>query len=190
MGDAERIVQAVLPAGADFGAITPDDKDWTWVLQQRCAECGFDPDNVTGPDVPALLGDAAARFAAVLLRPDIRERPDPAAWSPLEYVCHVRDVNTVITQRAKTMLTEDDPTFQNWDQDVTAVVERYAEQDPVQVAIELADAAKLAAEVFADVGAAQWSRPGRRSNGSVFTVESLGQYFVHDLVHHLHDLSA
>lgn len=34
------------------------------------------------------------------------------------------------------------------------------------------------------------ARPGRRSNGSVFTVRTLGQYFLHDVVHHLHDVGA
>jgi hypothetical protein len=36
----------------------------------------------------------------------------------------------------------------------------------------------------------QFERPGRRSNGSVFTVRTLGQYFAHDLAHHLHDVGA
>jgi hypothetical protein len=36
----------------------------------------------------------------------------------------------------------------------------------------------------------QWARPGRRSNGSVFTIETLVQYFAHDLVHHAHDIGA
>jgi hypothetical protein len=28
-----------------------------------------------------------------------------------------------------------------------------------------------------------------RSNGSEFTVESLGRYHLHDVVHHLHDVT-
>ena len=36
----------------------------------------------------------------------------------------------------------------------------------------------------------QWGRSGRRSNGSEFTVLTLGQYFLHDVVHHLHDVGA
>ncbi|MHB8274233.1 MAG: hypothetical protein ACYDC9_05635 [Dermatophilaceae bacterium] len=31
-------------------------------------------------------------------------------------------------------------------------------------------------------------RTGRRSNGSVFTIETLGQYILHDVAHHLHDV--
>jgi hypothetical protein len=38
------------------------------------------------------------------------------------------------------------------------------------------------------VGAA-WDRPGLRSNGSRFTVASLGRYHLHDVVHHLRDVA-
>ncbi len=34
-----------------------------------------------------------------------------------------------------------------------------------------------------------WSRPGRRSNGDAFTVESIGRYHLHDVVHHLWDVA-
>jgi hypothetical protein len=37
---------------------------------------------------------------------------------------------------------------------------------------------------------AQWARTGRRSDGAAFTVESFARYFVHDPVHHLHDVQA
>jgi hypothetical protein len=39
------------------------------------------------------------------------------------------------------------------------------------------------------VPADAWDRPGVRSNGSEFTVESLGRYHLHDVVHHLHDVA-
>jgi hypothetical protein len=34
-----------------------------------------------------------------------------------------------------------------------------------------------------------WERSGRRSNGSVFTISSLARYHLHDVVHHLWDVS-
>ena len=87
------------------------------------------------------------------------------------------------------MLTEDDPIFANWDQDATALEDRYWAQDPATVSAELAAAGAQIADAFAAVAGDEWQRPGRRSNGSVFTVESLGRYFVHDLVHHVADIS-
>lgn len=44
------------------------------------------------------------------------------------------------------------------------------------------------ADAFDAVAVRQWNRPGLRSNGSRFTVETLGPYLVHDLVHHVWDL--
>ena len=55
---------------------------------------------------------------------------------------------------------------------------------------ELADAARGNAEVWTRVAEEDWSRPGLRSNGSRFTIDSLGRYFLHDLRHHLHDVGA
>jgi hypothetical protein len=43
--------------------------------------------------------------------------------------------------------------------------------------------------VFAAVPDGAWGRIGLRSNGSRFTVATLGQYFVHDVVHHLADVN-
>ena len=131
----------------------------------------------------------AAAWQDVLARPDGRQRPRPDVWSPLEYGCHVRDVFRLFDQRLTLMLAEDDPQFANWDQDVTAVAERYGEQDPPSSPSELAVAADAIAGSFAAVDGDQWDRRGRRSDGAAFTVRTFGQYFVHDPVHHLYDVS-
>ncbi|CPU67900.1 Mycothiol maleylpyruvate isomerase N-terminal domain protein [Mycobacteroides abscessus] len=108
----------------------------------------------------------------------------------LEYAAHVRDVFSVFDVRVQSMVEGDDPRFANWDQDATAVAEDYAHQDPAVVARELRIAGDRVAGRFDALVPDQWERPGRRSNGSVFTVRTLGQYFVHDVVHHLHDVGA
>ena len=167
----------------------PDTKDWTWVLRARCPECGLAAATVARAEVPALVRGYARRWAVVLTRPDVGVSPAPGVWSPLEYACHVRDVCRVMRLRAELMLAEQNPTFENWDQDATAVADRYGEQDAVHVSRELTVAADAIAGVFASVSGDQWQRPGTRSNGSPFTVETLAQYFVHDVVHHLHDVA-
>ena len=42
--------------------IVPDDKDWTWVLERPCPECGFDA--ATVPPVVAVVSDGADEAAS------------------------------------------------------------------------------------------------------------------------------
>ena len=173
----------------DDDAVPPDDKDWTWVLQRRCPGCGFDAPSMDVHDIPELVRGNAASWQDVLAGPDVRRRPRPGVWSPLEYGCHVRDVFRLFERRLQLMLAEEDPLFANWDQDATAVAERYGEQDPAVVAAELLEAAEVLASSFAALAEPQWDRPGRRSDGAAFTVRSFGRYLVHDPVHHLADVT-
>lgn len=92
--------------------ITPDEKDWTWVLEQTCPECGFDASACSHTEVAEMIRANAAEWQA--LQDDGRiaaGRPDPARWSSLEYACHVRDVYARFDQRMALMLDEDDPLF-------------------------------------------------------------------------------
>jgi hypothetical protein len=177
-------------AGSEPDAIEPDTKDWTWVLQRPCPECGFDAGAFDVGRTAVTLRDNAGAWARRLDGDEaaLRRRPDPATWSVLEYACHVRDVFRVFDGRLVRMLTEDDPAYANWDQDATAVESRYGEQQPGVVAAELRDAAAVLADRFDGVAGDQWARTGRRSDGAAFTVESLARYLVHDPVHHLHDV--
>lgn len=159
------------------------------MLDRPCAECGFDAGSISTSDVPALLRASAATLRSAVLAPGSDRRPAPAVWSPLEYGCHVRDACIVYGTRLAQMRHVDDPLFLDWDQDATALAERYWEQDPQRVATELSLEADRVASGFADVDDDEWSRPGRRSNGSAFTIDTLSRYFVHDLVHHVHDIA-
>ena len=170
--------------------IEPDTKDWTWVLEQSCADCGFDPAAQPLAAVPGLIHDTAMAFSAVLRRADVRERPQPDVWSPLEYACHVRDVHRLFAERVDLMLREDEPTFANWDQDETAIESRYAKADPAAVVVDLIEAAGHVAGLYSTVTAETADRSGLRSNGSAFTIETLGLYHLHDVVHHVHDVGA
>lgn len=171
-------------------AVEPDTKDWTWVLREPCGECGLDAGAVDVRDVPRLVRENATGWRAVLTREDAAERPAPGVWSPLEYACHVRDVFRLFDKRLRLMLDEDDPLFDNWDQDATAVEQRYDLSSPVVVLGELTGAAEWVAADFEAVPDDAWQRTGRRSDGAVFTVETFARYFVHDPVHHLHDVTA
>jgi hypothetical protein len=171
--------------------IVPDDKDWTWVLERPCPECGFDARRVPPESVAARLRTNAAGWAHVLLQPDdvVRRRPADDRWAPLEYACHVRDVCTLYRERLGLMLLEDDPLYPNLDQDVTAVEGRYFAQDPDVVSRQLHDAAAALADAFDGVEGGQWLRTGRRSDGARFSIAGFSRYLLHDPVHHLFDVT-
>lgn len=169
--------------------IEPDTKDWTWVLEQACPDCGLASGTVDRADLGRLMRDNAASWSAALTAPRVTERPRPDVWSVTEYACHVRDVHVLFAQRVALMLTEHDPEFANWDQDVTAVESRYDLADPAKVGPQLVAAAQAVAAAYEAVSDESWSRPGRRSNGDAFTVESIGRYHLHDVVHHLWDVA-
>jgi hypothetical protein len=170
--------------------IEPDTKDWTWVLQRPCADCGLDTYSFPRGEVGDMTRANAAAWHRLLIIPgDQRLRPAPGKWSALEYGCHVRDVLRLFEQRLTMMLTQDGPQFPNWDQDATAVADRYHEQDPATVAGELVAAAEVIAAHFDSLTLSQWLGTGSRSDGARFTVESFARYFVHDPVHHLWDVT-
>ncbi|WP_420110475.1 DinB family protein [Pseudactinotalea sp.] len=169
-------------------SIEPDGKDWTWVLDRRCDECGFDPAGVTRATLADRLAAGAAGWHERLVADDARRRPFPSVWSPTEYAAHVRDMAGVMVGRLTLILTEEDPSFADWDQDAAALAGDYASEGPGEVAAQVGSAVGELAAAYAAVTQEQWDRPGRRSNGSVFTAYTLGVYALHDLEHHVHDV--
>lgn len=170
--------------------IEPDTKDWTWVLERTCTECGFDAASVDLGQIGQLTRANAAAWGPVLARSrdEVTARPSDDRWSALEYACHVRDVFRIFDQRLALMLTEDGPHFPNWDQDETALSDRYNDQDPAKAAAAITGNAGPLADRFDSVAGAAWQRTGCRSDGATFTVDTFARYFLHDLVHHLVDV--
>ena len=89
--------------------IAPDTKDWTWVLERACEECGFDAGAVDRVDLGAMIRDNAAAWQRVLAAPEATQRPEPTVWSPTEYAAHVRDVHRMFAGRVGLMLSRGRP---------------------------------------------------------------------------------
>ena len=170
--------------------IAPDTKDWTWVTSKVCTQCGFDPSQISLAQLPGQIRQQVNLWDEVLAGPVAKQRPDSATWSPLEYGAHVRDVLKVMHERLDLMLAQDNPDLPSWDQDQAARAGRYDQLSPALVADEIDIEAQMLANEYKQVTDAQAQRPGRRSDGSEFTIFTLGLYLLHDLVHHAWDVSA
>lgn len=175
---------------SEYQQPVPDTKDWTWTLSRRCEECGLAAGELTIDEVATRAEAAASEWVQILTSsPAAGLRPAADVWSPLEYGAHVRDVFELFDARLVLMLIEALPTFANWDQDETAIEARYAEQDPQQVAAELTGFAETFVGRLRALEPSQLDRPGRRTDGAEFTVMSFAQYFLHDIIHHLWDVT-
>src|SRR5262245_40794809 len=62
------------------GSGMADTKDWTWVLEQKCPECGFDAGALAPAEIGAKTRNVADRFATLLAADDVGSRPDPDTW--------------------------------------------------------------------------------------------------------------
>ncbi|WP_157784315.1 FtsK/SpoIIIE domain-containing protein [Actinoplanes sp. SE50] len=158
----------------------------------HCAECGFTHATVAPAALPGRLRAAGSLFAAALLQAgDLRLRPAPAVWSPLEYTCHVRDVLRVQRERLALALAEDEPVFAPMGRDERATLDAYNTQDPHTVLSELDQAAAALADAFAALAPEElrrsatysWPEPATRS------MLWVGRHTVHEIVHHLLDIS-
>lgn len=168
-------------------SIKPETKDWTWVLTQQCAECGENIGQLTVPDLITKLHELAPQWRQELGEVGVAQRPNSHTWSRLEYGAHVRDALAVFARRLELMLTQQAPTFADWDQDAAAVSGKYGESDPDLVAQQVGASIETTANLLAQLSPEKYARTGLRSDGASFTVQTLSQYFVHDVAHHLVD---
>jgi DinB superfamily len=189
-GLADRTRLLVVQPPSDAVQPQPDTKDWTWVLRRRCDQCGLSAADIDPQDIARRAFVAAEEWVQILRSsPAVTARPEPDVWSPLEYGAHVRDVYRLFDARLVQMLNEDTPTFAYWNQDETAIEHRYSEQDPEVVADELEEVAQRFVARIQSLTPQQYSRRGIRSDGAEFTVTTFLHYFLHDVIHHLWDVT-
>ena len=117
-------------------------------------------------------------------------RPAPDVWSPLEYACHVRDVLRVQRARVEQAQREEEPAFAPMGGDERAINDRYNDQDPAVVRVELLAAAEDLASYLDALDNAGWRRTGiyNYPEPQPRTVEWIGMHTVHEIRHHRGDI--
>jgi DinB family protein len=158
----------------------------------RCDECGYDYNEPARSDVAPRIRAFGPRFAALLDRagPDVRTKPAPDVWSPLEYGCHVRDMFRAQRARIALALEQDTPFFTSIRRDERAVEERYNEQDAGAVGNEIEAATDELADALEALDDTGWARTGVYTypTEEVRTLEWVARHTVHEGVHHLMDI--
>jgi DinB superfamily len=161
----------------------------------RCDACAFVYADLPTRDAAGRLRSLADDYGVRLTERDVdelRRRPGPDVWSPLEYSCHVRDVLEVQRERTLLALAEETPVFVPMGRDERVVERRYNEQDPAVVAAELRAAAAALADTFDRLDDAAWARTGIYNwpTRSERDLAWLARHTVHEAMHHLRDVDA
>ncbi|ORA07663.1 hypothetical protein BST14_26845 [Mycobacterium arosiense ATCC BAA-1401 = DSM 45069] len=143
----------------------------------------------------AAAGDiraGAADVVALLCRNgfDVRRRPRPDVWSPLEYACHLRDVLLVQRERVLAARRVNGADCAPMGREERAEHEGYNEQDPTAVARQLTDAAALFSNVLERLSAADWDRAVvyHYPETSERSLRWVAVHTAHELQHHLFDI--
>jgi hypothetical protein len=119
-----------------------------------------------------------------------RAHSAPGVWSPLEYACHYRDVLRVQRERIGLARKEDTPVFVPMRREERVTEERYNEQDPAAVGVQIAVAADELATTLEKLGDADWAREGvyNYPTRQLRSVEWIARNTVHEGVHHIMDI--
>jgi DinB superfamily len=121
----------------------------------------------------------------------LRYRPAADAFSALEQVCHLRDIESEgYVVRLRRMLAEDNPLLQDIDGGKLAAERDYHKQDAAAALKAFADARSACVELLQKTGPAQQLRTGHFGNAADITVAQLaGMMRGHD-AEHLAELDA
>jgi hypothetical protein len=129
-------------------------------VTDQCLDWGFVYDLSQSGTVERDVRERVAEVVAILSdrEADLRSRRHPDVWSPLEYGCHLRDMLLVQRERVLGARRMDRPDCPPSGRDERVIHDGYAEQQPEDVARQLADAAQLFSNVLARLAADDWER--------------------------------
>lgn len=93
---------------------------------------------------------------------DLRiKRDGPEGWTPLDIICHLRDLEGLFIRRAQSVITEHNPTFITYNVNQLVIDHNYAEQDPHEALAAFLDERESLIEVFEGIrDDSYWSRSG------------------------------
>ena len=129
-------------------------------MTTQCVDCGFVYDLAQAGAVPEDIRRRVAEVVAILRSHDVdlRSRRQPSVWSPLEYGCHLRDMLLVQRERVLAARRVVRPDCSPMGRDERVEHDGYTQQEPEDVARQLADAAQLFGNVLVQLGEDDWDR--------------------------------
>jgi hypothetical protein len=165
------------------------------VVMDRCAACGFDPDDLRPADMAVAIRSFGRRYRAPFTRAlpgedlddVVRRSPGEGVWSAIEYGGHVADIFRVFDDRVRCALDgrEPDEPVIDWEARVAGASPGL---DREAVVDDIADAADSLATTLDEVTGDEWRLPAVHGKGGRVAVVDLATIAVHEGSHHLLDI--
>jgi len=157
-------------------------------LDMQCPECGFALDAPLG--ISTEIVGAVGEWVQPRLGQTANLRPDPATWSVVEYLCHLRDAVEFYRLRIEAIVTSrEPPQLTPWDPDQAAVDGRYSTSDPRAAYEQAIQAGELLRSHLESMADAQVSKTGIGVDGGSRGVPELAARAAHEVVHHGLDIA-
>ena len=121
---------------------------------------------------------------------DLRRQPSPDQWSILEVCCHLRDAADFEGQRIRSLVEEDGPTLEPYNQEVLAQERNYEGDDPHRVDIALRAFWGGLAYQLEELSDEEWERGGTHPEVGPVTVRSRAEAEVEHAKAHLEQIRA
>jgi DinB family protein len=161
-------------------------------VADHCVECGFTYDLRDAATAGRVIRERVAEIVVILRDNmiDVRARPRPDVWSPLEYGCHLRDVLLVQRERVLAARRVNGADCGSMGREERVEHDGYIEQDRADVARQLADAATLFGNVLARLSAGDWDRTVtyHYPQTNERSLRWVAVHTAHEAQHHLQDI--
>jgi hypothetical protein len=159
-----------------------------------CPECGFSyidaPSTAVAGELTALLRTYRELATELASSDHTHQRPAASTWSPLEYLCHVRDGLRLQHARIEVALLSTETSLFPMHADGLAATERYPDQDPDTVLSDLVSSGHRLVHLISSLRDEQHHRPVDfpKLTPSRRTVGWIARHAVHEVHHHLGDI--
>ena len=111
-------------------------------------------------------------------------RDTGTGWTVLEVICHLRDYETLFTERVQAMIKEDNPNLVNPNPDELAIENEYMAQNVQDVMDTWHDSRLALIDLFMSLDDEQWQRTGvHPRRGEYTSSDQLALTTLHDTVH-------
>ena len=98
-------------------------------------------------------------------------RPLPGKWSAREIVHHLGDSETTSAGRIRTLLVQDNPVIQGYDQDQYATRLRYNERDMAPALEAFRSARETTLQILNNMAEEDWQRTGTHTESGLYSTE-------------------